>query len=372
MGISKIDRYLFWEWLKVFLLTLGVVLGLLILEDMYDDLPDLLDYGAGPSDIGLYYLVLLPSFLPLVLPISLLVSLLFSLGSLHKNNEIVALRAAGLSLWRISRGLWFAGLLLTALLFALNSRWVPWSVETSRELLDGLRFTSQEAGGVDFREIGQVPNLSFDNRRAGRLWFMNGFSERAFLGVGVTVYTRDRDGRERYRIAAREAVFEESEGYWRFLDGREITYNAEGEPIRSVGFDEKKMLEYREHPELMLALNKRPKDLSFFEIRGILSSIQPEENPRVYAYLVQYYQILAAPFSCLVVMGLAIPFAVSGVRTNPLVGVSKSVGFFILFYFMSNICIVLGERQLIPAEVAAWAPNGLMFFIGALLFHRAR
>lgn len=366
-----VDRYLFFEWSKVFLLTIGVILGVLILEDMYDDLPDLLSYGARLESILLYYGVLLPSFIPLILPIGFLVSLLITIGAFHKNNEVIAMRSSGLSLWRISRVLWLAGLFLSLLLLYLNARAVPWSVETSRELLDVMRFASEAETG-EVTEVGLVPNLSFDNARENRLWFMNGFSERAYLGTGITVFSRDDRGREYYRVMAREGIYDEETGYWTFLEGRELFFSEGGEPLRSLPFERLEKPVYTESPRLMMALNKRPKDLSLFEISGILQQVSPAENPRVTAYLVQYYEILAGPFSCLVVVGLAVPFAVAGVRTSPMVGVSKSVGYFLAFYFLANFFAILGERGLVPALPAAWFPYLLMLGIGLYLFHRQR
>ena len=52
-------------------------------------------------------------------------------------------------------------------------------------------------------------NLGFDNRKDGRLWFMNRFSERAWLGLGVNVHTRDASGQELSRISAAEAYFDD-------------------------------------------------------------------------------------------------------------------------------------------------------------------
>ena len=62
---------------------------------MYDDFRDLHEAGAKFTDLGLYVLVTIPSFLALTLPIVLLVSILFVLGKLHKANELTAMRAAG-------------------------------------------------------------------------------------------------------------------------------------------------------------------------------------------------------------------------------------------------------------------------------------
>ncbi|MDP4693186.1 MAG: LptF/LptG family permease, partial [Opitutales bacterium] len=126
--MSLLDRYVFKEWLVGFALTLGVIVGILILQNMYDTLPDLLSQKAGFQKIVFYYALALPTYLPAILPIAFLVSLLFSLGSLHRNNEIIAMRATGASLFRISRSLWGAGLFLSALLFYLTASVVPKAV----------------------------------------------------------------------------------------------------------------------------------------------------------------------------------------------------------------------------------------------------
>ena len=72
------------------------------------------------------------------LPLTLLVSLLYTLGQMHRHHEFTALRAAGISLWRITAPVWFVGLLCCGLLGWLNASVVPWSVEESRALLERL------------------------------------------------------------------------------------------------------------------------------------------------------------------------------------------------------------------------------------------
>jgi len=370
--MSLIDRYVFKEWIVAFALTLGVIVGILILQNMYDSLPDLLDTDATVKQISFYYALALPAYLPAILPIAFLVSLLFSLGALHRNNEIIAMRAAGLGLGRISRLLWVAGLLLSCLLFYLTASVVPKTVEQARTFFDNLEYASEEAK-VDAREVGLLYNLGFDNRKDGRLWFMNRFSERAWLAMGVNVHTRGDDGAEVSRIVAREAYFDDTNGYWVFLNGRELIMDPEtGDPLRTLPFQERVFDDFHEDPSLMLALHKKPKELSLLELRRITETIPPEENPKVHAYLVRYFSLLAAPFSCLVVVGIAVPFAVSGVRTNPMIGVSKALGFFAIFYVLISLAAILGERQIIPAMLAAWLPNIVMLLMSLQLFRKVR
>jgi lipopolysaccharide export system permease protein len=370
--MSLIDRYILKEWAIGFALTLGVIVGILILQNMYDSLPDLLDIGASVGEVTFYYVLALPAYLPAILPIAFLVSLLFSLGTLHRNNEITAMRASGAGLFRISRSLWGAGLLLSGLLFYLTASLVPQSVERARTFFENLEYASLDEA-TESKEQGLVYNLGFDNRKDGRLWFMNRFSERAWLGLGVNVHTRGSDGQELNRISASEAYFDDTRGFWVFLNGRELVLDPEtGDPMRTIPFKEKSFEAFDEDPSLMLTLHKKPKTLSLFELRRIIETVPPEENPAVHAYLVRYFSLLAAPFSCLVVVGLAVPFAVSGVRTNPMIGISKCMGYFLVFYILMSVATILGERQLIPALWAAWLPNVVMFVAAGWLYRQAR
>lgn len=371
-GMSIIDRYVLKEWLVGFALTMGVIVGILILQNMYDSLPDLLDLKASAGEILFYYALALPSYLPVVLPIAFLVSLLFSLGSLHRNNEIIAMRATGASLFRVSRSLWGAGLVLSLLLLYLTASVVPKSVEQSRTFIENLEF-SAAADNEQNSNVGLMYNLGFDNRKDGRLWFMNRFSEVTWLGTGVNVYLREQGGKETARISAREAYYDNTNGYWVFVDGRELLFDHEtGDVLRALPFKEKTFEAFDEDPDLMLALHKEPKELSLFELRQIIEMVPPEENPKVHAYLVRYFSLLAVPFSCLVVVGIAVPFAVAGVRTNPMIGVSKCMGFFALFYVLISVASILGERQIIPALLAAWLPNIIMLGMAVQLFRKAR
>lgn len=367
-----IDRYVFKEWAVGFALTLGVIVGILILQSMYDTLPDLLDAEASLRQIVYYYSLELPTYLPAILPIAFLVSLLFSLGSLHRNNEIVAMRASGASLLRISRSLWLAGFVLSLFVLYLTASLVPRSVESARTFFENLEYAA-EGDGLESHEQGLIYNLGFDNRKDGRLWFMNRFSERAWLGMGVNVHTRDAAGHELSRLSAREAYYDDTRGYWVFVDGRELVMNIETEdPLRIISFEKRIFEDFHEDPSLMLALHKKPKELSLFEIRRIIDAVSPEENPAVHAYLVRYFSLFAAPFSCFVLVGIAVPFAVSGVRASPMVGVSKCMGFFVLFYAFMSVASLLGERQIVSAPVAAWLPNMAMLLIAVVLFRKAR
>ena len=368
----RIDRYVFSEWLKVFFLTLFVMFSLLILSHVQDNLQDLLGYGATWSQILVYYTVLIPGFLPVALPISFMVSLLFSLGQLHRNHEITAMRAAGMSLFRITRSLWCVGVVMMVLLFQLNANLIPWSIEQSRQLWNDLEF-SKALEEKSEEEIGLLYNLTFFNRKDGRLWFLNRFSEYDYRAYGVTVSEfSDNGNRELKRVVANRGAYDDLKNVWIFYDGREISFDpASGDPIRSLPFDQIVMNGYYEDPELMKYLEKKAQDLSMRELREVVDYLEPAGDPRLAKYAVTFYDRMISPVSCLIILGLAIPFSVAGVRTNPFVGVSKAMGLFVLYYLMVNLGQFAGSSGFSPLG-AALIPNLAALGLVSYYFFRLR
>ena len=369
--MTRLDRYVFLSWAQVFALALGAVLGVLVLAEVQNDLPDLLEAGASASESLRYFIILIPSFLPSVLPLALLVSLLFTLGQLQHHEEITAMRAAGLGLGRISRTLWLAGFALAGLLFWLNAEVVPRSVEEAREIKNRYQFAQQLAAGRAAEEIGLHHNLTFFAHRDGRLWFLNRFNDFTYRAYGVTVSLLAEDGRETTRLAAAEGFFDERQGHWTLLNGRETSFNAAGQPVRSLPFEHQEFTELREDPELMKFLEKKPQDLSLLQLRQVITALRADEDPRVSAYNVQYFQNLFTPASCLVVVGLAVPFALRGGRTNPLVGVSQVMGWFLVYYCLIVGFDLAGSAQQLPPALAAALPNLIIGTLAGWLLLRA-
>ena len=71
-------------------------------------------------------------------------------------------------------------------------------------------------------------------------------------------------------------------------------------------------------------------------------------------------------------MAIAIPFAISGVRVNPAVGVSKSIGLFLVYFVLLKASTAIGGREVIPPLWAALVPNLAMLGVGIGFFTRVR
>lgn len=371
--MTVFDRYILREWLKILGLIMSATVGLLLIQAMYDDFRDLIDVGARTSDILLYYATILPSSLSVVLPISLLLSLLFVLSKLHRSNEITAMRSAGLNIFSATRSLWLASLVFCGISLLLNARIVPASIEASRRLMESLQYRDEARKAASSTTLALVTGVTFDNQRMGRMWYINRYSRFTKTAYGVTVSELDKQRRERARVMAREAYYDQATHSWVFVDGREMWFEPEtGELMRSVLFEKKAVPHFNEDPSLLLLIDRKPTVLSLFELQRIVDYFQVEANPKVLPYAVRYYGVLAETIAPLIILAIAIPFAVSGVRVSPTVGVSKSIGLFFAYYLLSTLATTLGGNGYMDPLWAAWLPNITLIGVATFFFGRMR
>lgn len=384
--METLSKYVLKEWVKAFLISLIVILFTLLVGIMYDDIVHLIEYGASLGQIVHFYFMLIPSLLHILVPVSLFLSLLFSLGSLHKNNEIVAMRAAGLSLFSITRPLWGSIFVLTFLLFYLNADLVPRSSEKATELENKMRFKKNDRVAYRARKIDGVPypqssnyrlrKIFFESVLDHRIWFIEQMDEKDLNLYGVEIYQKDSQGQELYRIVAQEAFFKG--GMWYFKHGKEIAFDkVTHEPIFIEAFEQKQYEAINEDPHAMLYLNKKPRHLSLFQIKKILE-LRPDLKALnkgasdLAKYYIAYHRLLASPISCLIVFCLAVPFSISGVRTSPFVGMAKAFIVFFIYYIVLSTFSLLGGQYFISPLLAAWVPNIIFFLLGIFLWYKLR
>jgi len=370
--MNTFDRHLMKEWLQILVLVLVAVCGLLFVQICYDDFRPMLEAGARGREFWRYLLVTMPSFLGIVIPLALLLSLLFTLTKLHRSNELTAMRAVGVGFMRLTRPIWIFGVLACGVVWWLNSSVVPWSVEQSRTLDEEMQFRRQaKTMPPDF--VGAVYGLVFDNASERRMWFFDRYSRALQRGIGVSVSELDRQRREYVRIVASQAWYDMAKRGWYFRNGREMRFDPDnGVLMASQPFSTVFQPTFHEDPPLMLLADQRPRDLSFFELRRLMSHYALDKNPREVLYAIRYYSLVADTLAPLVVIAIAIPFAVTGVRVNPAVGVSKSIGLFFLYYILNTLAESLAVKGLLEPDLAAWLPDMGMAAVAVWLYVRLR
>ena len=201
-----LDRYL----LRELLVPLGFCLGFLLLFyvafDLIASLNRLQEHQLLLKDVVEFYLVKFPEILVFILPIALLLALLYTLTNLARHHELTAMRAAGVSLWRLCVPYLVVGFSLSLLAFALNELWVPDSAAKQAEIM-GRRV---DGSGTD---PSVVNNLGFHNAHDGRNWLIGAYHLKT--GVMINPHVDWIDRGTNWVIQASSA--EHINGVWTFF-----------------------------------------------------------------------------------------------------------------------------------------------------------
>ena len=362
-----LDRYL----LRELLLPLGYCLGGFLIFwisfDLLKDLDRFQEHGLTVADIIEFYLVTGPEFFLEAMPIGLLLALLYALTTHARHNELTAMRAAGISLWRFSAPYFAVGLFFSLTYFVINEFWIPDIPERSEAILN----RGEGKRSIPVTEWRR--DLKFLNSRDNRAWVIRAYNLKTSEMQNPIIDWNLPDGK-RQIISAQRAIF--SDGIWKFSDVVQISYAAnETFTTNRVATNLLEIAGWSETPALIKSeikisgLNtkqaaKRPQ-LSITDILNYLE-LHPRLDRTSRALIkTQLHGRIAAPWTCLVVVLIALPFGALSGRRNVFVGVASSISICFSYFVLLRLGLALGTGGYLPGWLAAWMPN-ILFGSGAL------
>ena len=118
--MKLIDKYIFGQFMVPFIYALFTFSLLFVIADLFDHLSDFIDARTPLLEVFRYYLFVMPSLLVYIVPISLLLGLLYSLWQLSRHSELTALRASGISFYRITVPILLVGIVASIFISILQ------------------------------------------------------------------------------------------------------------------------------------------------------------------------------------------------------------------------------------------------------------
>ena len=371
-----LDRYLLRELLVPFGYCLGSILIFWVTSELFKDLGDFQKNQMRVGDIAEYYLVKLPDLLGYVLPIALLLAMLYALTQHARHQEITAMRAAGVSLWRIAAPYFGVGLVASLLLLVINELWSPDSLDRA-EAIKQRRKTTAISGDPPHL----IRNLGFNNTRDGRLWKIGVFNEQTTEMFNLEVIWSLPDGSRRWLRAGRAA---RAKDVWVIYNVSEFhsVGPTNGALVPGLRSEVLPVPEFSETPEEIrseirisrrLSLKNRhrvsPPLVEILDYLRLHPSASRTDQLWLYT---QLHSRLAAPWKCLVVVLIALPFAAASGRRNVFVGVASSILIGFSYFLLMQVGLAAGTAGYLPAWLAGWFPNILFGLTGLWLTARVR
>jgi lipopolysaccharide export system permease protein len=374
--VRLLDRYLLRELLIPLCYCLGGFLIFWVAGDLFNQLASFQKHHLLSRDVAEYYLVKAPEFLVLVMPIALLLALLYALSNHARHNELTAMRAAGVSLWRACAPYFIVGLAFGLGSFAASEFWVPDSSDLADQIMARRAETNGGAGDKHVQT-----NAHFKNARDHRIWEIDAYNFKTHVMTRPKVTSLLPDGSSRWLIADRG---EHVNGVWTFYDAEQYQFKpGEGAASKLVlKTNLLAMSEFTETPDRInqeLRINRRlslratrATELSIAEIHAYLRLHRDDLTPRDRWWLqTQLQERIAAPWTCLVVVLIAIPYGAVSSRRNVFAGVASGIVICFAYFILLRLGLALGTGGLVPAWVAAWLPNMSFALAGSWLLRRA-
>ena len=344
-----LERYILKSVIYIFFSCIFSFLFLYIIIDLLSNLDEILKHRATLMLLSRYYLSYLPVMFVQVSPFACLLSTVYTFSKLNHNNEIIAMRSSGLSIFEIARNVLFFGLLISLLVFWVNDRFVPSALAENQKIKVQMEDGSK---GVKSRRPEVILNLSMYGSR-NRLFFISKFFISTGTMEGITILEHDDNQNLTKKIVADKGEY--IDGLWRF--SRCITYNFDhnGQVIDEPSYFEEEIMAIPETPRDFANLRQKPELMDIRQMQDYIWRVSKSGATTVIRNLkVDLYQRFAMPFTSLIIILLGIPFSLmthkraTGMAS---IGVSIIVGF--LYYILDAVCLAIGKSGLFPPAMAA-------------------
>ena len=362
--IPILDRYLLSELVKPFLFGVAAFSAIGLAAGVLFDLLRQVTNIQLPLSIALQILLLqLPYFMTLAFPMAVLLACLNCFARLSGDGELTALRACGVSFYRLMASVLLFSLLVTGLTFGFNEGLVPATQQQSQQLLTsplGHKQLGFQQQNIFYQEYGKDWEVK-------RFFYAQRFDGTAMKGLTILDFTQPAS---KQVIAAESATWDAIDNSWTFLNGAVYALKADGSAQHVLEFEQQHLRLPRD-PLDLTALSRKPEEMTIAQTHQSIAALQQTGETRQIRKLeIQLQRKYALPFMAIAFAFIGSPLGANRLRFNSSAGFGLSVLIALgqyLCFFLTN---AWGELGLLSPWTAAWAPNLVGFSLGLWLVVR--
>ena len=353
---TLLDRYIFTELLSPFGLSLGALCFIMLTRELLRLVELLVSKGVGLWAVMKVFATLLPSFLVLTLPIAGIIASITAFGRLSFDKELVAMRAAGLSLFRLTQPVLLFAISVFGLTLLLSQWGQPWSSlnlkKVALNLLRDQLVLALERGA--FNE--PIPNVV--------IYILDDQSGQSAAGIFVS----DERVPDEPRIIV-------AEGYQVLMDAEheQVALRLVNGVIHSRPdvVDQYQQVSFTNYDLKMnlsqsgyAATEERP---TYASILATLNATQWKDQQAL-RRLMEHYKDLAFPTASLVFCLMGVPVGIVSKRSGRMGGFAVGILIVVAYYVLNVACEFLVTTLWISPFAGAWLPNGLFTLLTIWLF----
>ena len=352
--MTIIDKYLAREILKSLVFVLAVVVGLYIIVEFFNKADNFMEAGLPISRLIRYLQLKLPQIITQITPVGILLAILIAFGLMNKNNEIIALKSGGVSVYYLLRPVLTIAVFLSILLFCLSEIIVP--------------ITISKANKIWLMEVKNKPSITSKQRNIWikghrAIYFIRYFNPQNHAVSGVILNFFDNEFNLARRVDANRGLY--VEGKWVFYDSMEQVLDRETQ-IYNVQFHTQKVENVDFLPEDLRRAFKKSAEMNIAELFRYIQEVESEGYDAT-TFRVDFHARFAYPVLLIIVCILGTGIAVKRKsREGPSVSIAFGAVLVFLYWVLHSFCLSLGYGGMLPAVISAWISN-LIFSCYAVL-----
>jgi len=360
-----LDAYVVREFFGTFLLVLASFVMLMLVFTFFELVGDIIRNHMPLGMVGDYLFNLTPSMIYTITPLAVLIAVLVTFGVLNRNSEIVAMKATGISLYRLVVPIVSISAVLALGLFVFDDYYLP----AANRRQEFLRSTIKGRPPQTFLhpEEKWIFGQSGPGEPAHIFYYQ--FFDRdddAFANLSVFEFDPSTFALSR-RIFASRAVWDDRTESWHFLNGWVRDIN--GTKREYAEFKNTTFSEIREDPSYFKKENLQSQEMNFQQLRAYIRDLRQSGFDTMRLRVALWHK-LAYPLIAIIMAMLAIPFALSMGRRGSLTGIAVAISVALAYWVVDGLFGAMGNVNYLPAALAAWSPDVLFALTGGYLLLR--
>lgn len=353
-----LDDYVVRYFLGYFALITASFMVLVLIFTFFELLSDIVRNRIPLVTVGEYLMNVTPAWLYLFTPLCVLLAMLVTFGLMQKSNEITAMKATGISIYRAVLPVLVICAVLAGGLFLLEESYLPYA----NKRVETLRNTIKEKPAQTYLR----PDRKWIFGEHNTIYYYEFFDAESEQFGSISAFEFDPKGFQiTRRVYATRAHWEPGLQDWVFERGWQRSFR--GSAIQNFEtFKVNTFAELNEPPAYFRKEVRQSQEMNYDELSNYIHDLQ-QAGFDVVRLRVQLQKKLAYPLITLVMAVLAVPFALSAGRKGALTGVAVAVMIGVVYWVTAGLFEAMGNVNQLPPALAAWSPDVIFCLAGGYM-----
>lgn len=362
---TVVHRYVLREMLVPFILSMSLLVFVFLMTTMLKITDLVVNYRVGLATVARIMIYLVPSFMGFVIPMSTMMAILLAFLKMSNDNEIIALKAGGVSLYHLMPPVLLFCIMAFFSTVFMTVFGLPWGKNAVKEMLLDLNTSSYGA---------LLKERTFNDGFKGIMIYVNKTDPKTKALIDVFVEDRNNRGTVITITAPRGQMIESPENdtfHMRLYDGFVNQVQLKDKSAHGIRFETYDVrLNLSRARGAARGMMKRESEMSLTELRNHAKTAE-QKDARYYSILLELHKKFSLPFACIALGIIAVPLGIQSKSAKRSFGIGLALIFFLLYYLMLSAGVVFGEAGIYPPILGMWVPNLVMGGLGVFLLVRS-